>query len=421
MYVQEQMHALRDLWGLQGFEVREVEIEEDRHHDRKVKIVRLRDLRKQHRCPCCGRGHREGVFQESEPRRWRDNSLGDFVTFVEIEPWRVACCGGTHVESFPWEAPGHRMTRRFFERVAGLCARLPVVEVARLHGLSWDTVARVDKTAIGLGIGPDGPSLDGLRWIGVDEVSRTGGRVYFTVVTDLKSGKVVWIGEGKGEATLAEFFRLLGKKRCRRIRGVISDLSAAYLLAIAAAIPQAIHILDRFHIIQWVNEALNEIRRSVFGGAPRDDLGRTLKVKKWLLLRAYEALTLGHKRLLGRLLQRNRPLERAYLLKEQLRGIFHYPWIYLGALRRCLLTWCHMAIRSRLKPLTKIGYRMRENIEMIVAGFEHAIPQGLVESINGKIALLRRQARGYRDPEYFKLKIYQRCSLSENPYAQMVL
>ena len=148
---QEQMHALGDIWGLQGFVVPEVEI--DGEGDRRVKVVRLRDLRKEHVCPCCGRSHQELAFQESEPRRRRDNSLGDFVTFVEIDPWRVFCCGGTHVECFPWEAPGHRMTRRFFERVAAPCTRLPVIEVARMLGLSWDTVARVDKTAIRLAIG----------------------------------------------------------------------------------------------------------------------------------------------------------------------------------------------------------------------------------------------------------------------------
>lgn len=419
MSCQEHAEVLRTLWGLQGFEVREVEIEEE--GNRRVKVVRLRDLRKEHFCPCCGRGHKELAFQETEPRRWRDSSLGDFMTFVEIDPWRVFCCGGTHVESFPWEAPGHRMTRRFFERIAALCTRLPVSAVAHLSGLSWDTVTRVDKTAIRLAIGPDGPSLEGLRWIGVDEVSRTGGHVYFTVVTDLKSGHVVWIGDGKGEGALAAFFKLLGKKRCRKIVGVVSDLAAGFLAAIVNAVPHAIHVLDRFHIIQWVNEAINEIRRAQFGGAPADDLGRTLKVKKWLLLRAYEVLTLGQKRLLGRLLALNRTLQRAYLLKEQLRGVFHYPWVYLGALKRNLLAWCRMAIRSRLKPLAKIGYRLRENIDKVMAGFEHGIRLGLVEATSGKIAYLRRQAKGYRDPEYFKLKIYQRCSLAENPWAVAIL
>lgn len=419
----EQTEVLRALWGLQGFAVAEVDYEEavPGAAARRVKVVRLTDLRREHRCPCCGRRIPEALFQEVAPRRWRDCSLGEAVTYVEITPWRIACCGGSRVEAFPWEAPGHRMTRRFFERVAALCTRFPIQEVARLTGLSWDTAARVDKEAIALALGPEGPSLDGLRWIGIDEVSRTGGHVYFTMVTDLQTGKVVWIGDGKSEETLREFFRLLGKKRCRKLRVVVSDLAHAYLVVIAEAVPHAVHILDRFHIIQWINEAINAVRRATFGGAPRDDLGRTLKVKKWLLLRAYEALELRHKRLLATLLARNRRLQRAYLLKEQMRGIFHYPWIYLGALRKNLRAWCDMASRSRLKPFVQISRRLRKHIEKVVAAFEYPVPLGLVEAVSGKVAYLRRQARGYRDPEYFKLKILQRCSLNENPWAQVIL
>lgn len=424
MGCQEQCEVLRTLLGLQGFRVKEVEIEDVLGSDgrcRPVKRIFLEDERRGHRCPDCGKAHREGLFQETEERRWRERSVGDFETWIVYAPWRISCCGGTRVESLPWEAAGHRMTRRFFELIAALCRRLPVSEVARMAGLSWDTVARIDRESIALALGGSSPCLEGLRWIGVDEVSRTGGHVYFTIVTDLESGRVVWVGEGKKEESLAAFFRELGPKGRRKIVGVVSDLGPAYLAAILAAIPQAIHLLDRFHIIQWVNEALDKIRREVFGGAPRDDIGRSFKVKKWMLLRAYEALELGQKRLLGRLLSRNRTLQRAYLLKESLRGIFHYPWIRLGALRNALLNWCRMAIRSRLRPLVQVGYRLRENIEKLIGGFEHPIRMGLIESINGIIGQLRRQARGYRDPEYFKMKIYQRCSLHNDPWAQIIL
>jgi transposase len=421
---QEHVEVLRTVWNLQGFDVVEVEIEPVAEGTGKrclIKQIRIEDRRRFHQCPQCGKDHEEGLFQETEERRWRERSMGDFETWVVYAPWRVTCCGGTRVERFPWEAAGHRMTRYFFELLAALCRRLPVSEVARMAGLSWDTVARVDKESIALALGGSSPSLDGLRWIGVDEVSRTGGHVYFTVVTDLQAGRVVWIGEGKKEESLAAFFRELGPKRRRKIVGVVSDLSRAFVNAIAAAVPNAIHLLDRFHIIQWVNEALDEIRRATFGGAPRDTLGRSFKVKKWMLLRAREALDLAGKRLLSRLLSRNRQLNRAYLLKESLRGIFQYPWIRLGALRNALLNWCHIAIYSRLKPMVKVGYRLRENLEKLIGGFEHAIKMGLVESINGKIGQLRRQGHGYRDPEYFKLKIYQRCSLHDDPWAQIIL
>jgi transposase len=107
---------------------------------------------------------------------------------------------------------GFRMTRRFFERIAALCTRMSVLAVAEMAGLSWDTVARIDKRAIELALGDQDLDLSKLRWIGVDEVTRTGGHVYFTIVTDMLSGKVVWIGDGKGEKGLRPFLEALGPK-----------------------------------------------------------------------------------------------------------------------------------------------------------------------------------------------------------------
>src|SRR5207249_2160602 len=165
-------------------------------------------------------------------------------------------------------------------------------------------------------------ALENLRWIGVDEVSRTGGHVYFTIVTDLESGRVVWIGDGKGRRGLLPFLRALGPKGRRRIRGAVSDLG--YQAILASRLRHAVHILDRFHIVQWVKEALTQLRRRLFSGAPRDELGRTLKVKKWLLLSARENLE-SHDRLqLDELMELNQPLYQGYLLKEQLRWIPRY-------------------------------------------------------------------------------------------------
>jgi len=160
---------------------------------------------------------------------------------------RISCCGGTWVERLPFAAPGFRMTWRFFERIAALCTRLPVVAVAQMARLSWDTVARVDGRAIELALGDRGEVLADLRWIKVDEVSRTGGRVSFTIVTNLKTGCVVWIGDGRGRKGFLPFLQALGPQR-RRIQGIVSDLG--YQAILATRLPQAVHVLDRFHIVQ---------------------------------------------------------------------------------------------------------------------------------------------------------------------------
>jgi transposase len=415
---QERDDLVATYLGLQGFEV--VAVVHARHRRRGgVKVVRVERRAGQHECPDCGRRHERGLFTEPVPIWLRDCSLGDVETYLEVEPVRLACCGGTRVERLPFAMPGFRMTRRFFERLAALCTRLPVAAVAAMAQLSWETVARVDRRAMALALGDRTAALQGLRWIGVDEVSRTGGRQYFTIVTDLATGRVVWIGDGKGRKGLLPFLRALGPRGRRQIRGVVSDLG--YLTIIVARLPRAVHILDRFHIVQWVNQALTQLRRRLFSGAPKDALGRTFKVQKWLLLSARENLEHQHKLLLNRLMALNRPLYQAYLLKEQLRAILRHPWRYFGVLRDRLHEWIVAALGTGLRELEQVALRLAEHLDAVIAGHQHSVPLGLAESVNSKIAVLRFQARGYRDPEYFKLKIFQRCSLPHNPWARIVL
>jgi transposase len=419
---QELPDDLATYLGLQGFEVESVEVVEaprPGEPGRRVKVVHLLRRSGLHVCPDCGRGHPEGLFEEFERTRLRDCSIGDFETFLEVRAMRVACCGSTRVERLPFAMEGFRMTRRFFERVAALCTKLPIGTVAGWTALSWDTVARVDKRAIELALGDRSLELKGLRWIGVDEVSRTGGHVYFTIVTNLETGRVVWIGDGKGESGLLPFLEALGPEGRRRLRGVVSDLG--YKGAIDTHLPKVVHVLDRFHIVQWINDALNQIRRRMFSAAPKDELGRTLKVKKWVLLSARERLRHSDKLMLRRLMDLNEPLYQAYLIKEQLRGILQHPWRYFGAFRRRLLEWIELAKITMLEELERVANRLEKHIESVIAGHRHGLKLGLVESINSKIAILRAQARGYRDPEYFKLKIFQRCSLPDNPWAKVVL
>ena len=415
---QEQGDCVATYLGLQGFRVTTVERSEHPVRGR-VKVVRIERTSGQHECPQCRRSQAYGLFEEQQPVRLRDCSIGDYETYLEVRPMRIACCGGTRVERLPFAAPGSRMTQRFFERLAALCTRMAVSVVAEMANLSWATVAKVDARAIALGLGDRSAALEGLRWIGIDEVSRTGGRVYFTIVTDLKCGRVVWIGDGKGRKGLLPFLRALGAKGRRQLRGVVSDLG--YQPIIAVRLPHVVHILDRFHIAQWVNEALNEIRRRLFSGAPRDSLGRALKVKKWMLLTAREGLEHKHKLTLQHLLAQNAPLFKAYVLKEQLRGILRHPWRRISVMRTRMHEWIMAVFDSGLEELEHVAKRLARHIDAVIAGNEHGVKLGLVEAINGKIAGLRRQARGYRNPEYFKLKIFQRCGMPHNPWARIVL
>ena len=248
---QDRMNDLAIYLGLQGFVIESVEpttLEEGRLAGRPIKLVHLRNRPNRHTCPDCGKSFEQGLFGEHETVRFRDCSIGDYETYLEIRAVRLACCEGTRVERFPFAVEGFRTTRRFFERIAALCTRLPVDGVAEMAGMSWDTVARIDKRAIELALGNRSVELKSLHWIGVDEVTRTGGHVYFTIVTNLETGRVVWIGDGEGEKGLKPFIESLGTRCRRRIRGVVSDLG--YQRVIAPWLPKATWFLDRFHIVQ---------------------------------------------------------------------------------------------------------------------------------------------------------------------------
>jgi transposase len=139
--------------------------------------------------------------------------------------------------------------------------------------------------------------------------------------------------------------------------------------------------------------------------------GRKLKTKKWMLLSARESLRHSHKLILAGLRRRNRRLYDAYLLKEQLRELLHYPWRRIHAARKAFERWCDAVLASDLRHFKPVAKRLTKHLDKVLAGFATDVKMGLAEALNGKIAFLRRQARGYRDPEYFKLKIFQRCSL----------
>lgn len=380
-------------------------IREDLHRGRRVRVVVIERLRAVHRCPRC-REPAEALFEEDLPRRFRDCSVGDIETYLEILPWRVRCCGGTHVERFQWQADRHRMTKRFWSRVAALASRLSIAAVASLTRVSWDVVFKIDLEAIELGLRGRRPSLDGLRKIAIDEVAWTSGWRFFTIVTDLELGRVVWIGDGHKEEVLDQFFRELGA-RAGRLEVIVSDLWKAFVNAIGRHAPHAVHVLDRFHIVRWATFAVDLVRRRTFGEARKNGL----KTTRWALLRGRERLSSRERLSLKKLARSNRLLFRAYLLKEQLREILRHRWKRSSILSRRLSDWAREAARSRVREFKRIARLIETHKPKILAGYSSDVKLGLAEAINSQIGALRRQACGYKDPEYYRLKIFQRCYL----------
>jgi transposase len=276
-------------------------------------------------------------------------------------------------------------------------------DAAKYLGVSDRMVRDIDKSYLKRKFAK--PRLRDLKHIAIDEFSVGKGHQYFTVVMDLHSGAIVFAGKGKGESALKPFWkRLRGSKA--KIKAVATDMSSAYYAAAQKNLPNAAHVFDRFHIVKLMNEKLSVLRRQLYREA-EDILAKSvLKGTRWLLLKNPENLNDDrneHQRLQDAL-KLNEPLATAYYLKEDLRQIWEQPG--KRAAGKFLKDWCARARASGIRVLKTMANTLEGHRTGILNWYNYRISTGPLEGTNNKIKTLKRQAYGFRDQEYFKLKLY---------------
>jgi transposase len=231
--------------------------------------------------------------------------------------------------------------------------------------------------------------------IGIDEVSYRKGHRYLTVVVDHDSGRLLWASQGHDEATLRKFFDELGAERAARIRLVSADAAGWIPNVVRERCPNATQCMDPFHVVQWATRALDEVRRSVWNdlrrGGKKED-ATTLKGSRWALWKNPEDLTAKQKVSLASIEHGNKPLFRAYLLKEHLRDVFKHDGQQAINMLDYFVGW---AARSRLAPFVKLARSIRDKRETIVAALTHGLSNARVEAMNTKLRLLTRLAFGF--------------------------
>ncbi|MCA1701688.1 MAG: ISL3 family transposase, partial [Actinobacteria bacterium] len=276
--------------------------------------------RERDRCGVCRR--RSPGFDLGEgPRRWRALDLGTTLAYVQAQAPRVRCRRhGVVVCSVPWARHNARFTRAFEDQVAWLAVNCSKSAVAALMRIAWRSVGGIcERVASEAQCELD--LLAGLRRIGIDEISHRKGQRYLTVVVDHDSGRLVWAAAGRDRETVECFLDQLGEERCRQIELVSCDMAGWIAGPIAERCPNATRCVDPFHVIQLATDALDEIRREVWNEARRAgqaQLARDLKGARFALWKNPEALTARQRSKLSDIEATNRPLYRAYLLKEQL-------------------------------------------------------------------------------------------------------
>ncbi len=354
--------------------------------------------RERDRCGVCRR-RCPGYDLGEGRRRWRALDLGTMFAFVEADAPRVTCWRhGVVVCAVPWARHDSRFTRAFEDQVAWLAVNTSKAAVAELMRVAWRTVGGiVERVAAEAGRQID--LLDGLRRIGIDEISHRKGHRYLTVVVDHCTGRLVWAAPGRDRKTVLAFFDQLGEERCKQLETVSADLAAWISGPIAERAPQAIRCVDPFHVVQLATDALDVIRREVWNEARREgnlELAREMKGARFAVWKNPENLTDRQAAKLATIQKTNARLYRAYLLKEQLRQIYRLP---PPAAERLLDRWLAWARRCRLPSFVKLARTITEQRDGILAAVAHGLSNARIEQINTQIRLIARRAFGFHSPQ----------------------
>ncbi len=381
-------------------------------------IVSVRPAAKaKNRCGRCGR--KSPRFDRGDGRRrWRALDLGSTKVFVEADAPRVTCrAHGPTVAQVPWARHGAGHTRDFDDQAAWLAVHVSKTAVVELLRIAWRTVGSI-ITRVSADIDAAVDRLDGLTRIGIDEISYKRGYRYLTVVVDHDTGRLVWAGVGRDEATLEGFFDELGADRAAAITHVTADAADWIAHVVARRAPQAVKCADPFHVVMWATDALDEVRRQAWNdaravartepkrrpGRPRADAAprpgheraRALKHARYALWKNPENLTERQTVKLAWIARTDPRLHRAYLLKEGLRTVFALKG---DAGKHALDQWIVWARRCRIPAFVKLQRAIVRHRASIDATLDHGLSNALIESTNTKIRLLTRIAFGFHDPE----------------------
>lgn len=360
-----------------------------------VDLVKVR----RRRLECSGCLQRCPGYDRLAERRWRHVPLWGIPVQLRYRPWRVDCgdCG-VKVEAIPWSAGKSPIAVPLMVVLATWSRLLAWDVVAKLFGVSWQTV--VDAVDAAVEYGRVVETYVGVTHIGIDELSRKKGHVYHTNVYDLTTRRLIWSEEGRGKDTIEAFFEWFGTERTTALQGICCDMWANYVDVCRLKASQATLVFDKFHIVAHLLRAVNDVRK-LEAKALRETNPELLKNTRYIFLKNPWNLTEHQRIRLAELERWNLRTLRAYLLKELFAGLWEYTsraWA-----KRFLDRWFWWATHSRLKPLRDFAWMLRRHQEGILAYFDCRIDNGAVEAMNNNAKAVSHRARGFRTAKAFTL------------------
>ena len=365
---------------------------------------------------CSGCGHPRAGYDRLPARRFEFVPLWGIKVFLVYAPRRVNCPAcGVRVERMPWAVGKQRLTQTYAWFLARWAKRLSWKEVAETFRTSWDSVFRSVEMAVEWGRAHQ--DLSGIQAIGIDEIAWKTGHRYLTLVYQIDSHRkrLLWVGDERRVKTLLGFFRWLGKERSQALKYICSDMWKPYLKVIAKKADQAVHVLDRFHIMAYFSKALDEVRAGEVKALKAKGYEPVLSKTRWLLLKRPENLSEKQETRLAELLQYNLKSIRAYLLKEEFQLFWNYVSPYWAG--RFLDQWCTKTMRSKIEPMKKVARMLRRHRPLLLNWFraKGQLSSGVVEGFNAKAKLTSRKSFGFRTFHGAEIALYHALGALPEP------
>jgi len=391
-------HCVQGIYFLDK-EGRETEADKQVH----TVVVELLRTRRGFRCPC---GQMYQRYYDVREQHVRDLPWGPWARVWLLVPrFRVDCerCG-VKTEALEWIGRGRTYTRRLAEAVALACREVRSIQaIADAFHLSWDTVRAIDKAALARELDP--PKLEGLRHLALDEFSIRRRHTYGTIFLDVERNRVVWVCATREKAAVGAVFRdVFGPQICAGIEAVSMDWWEGYEAAVREWLPNAEVVWDLFHVIKKYNhEVVDRVRLQEAQRCQTQQEQRVMKKTKFILLKNRANLVADEPARLRELLAVNRRLFVVYVLRDALKKLWDYTYAKWAA--QWFAGWYQRAIHSQIEPLKRFARSLKKRLRGVLAHCRHPINSGVLEGINNKVKVIKRIAYGYRDHQYFFLKI----------------
>lgn len=361
------------------------------------------------RCSCCG--YVCAGYDREPERAWEGVPLWGIKVLYHYAPRRVTCPfeNKVVVEAMPWNEGKHRIMKTTMSFLAHWAKVLSWKEVAVAFGVSWNTVYRSVSWSVEYGMAHR--DLSGITAIGIDELHRGKGKKSDSFVTliyqiDATQRRLLWVGLKRKAATLKKGLAALGPEVCQGMQFVCSDMWRAFVKVVKQELPDAVHMLDRFHICQHLNQAVDDVRRQESVALRGQAKAKKLKKMRWVLLRRKSRVLGRARQWLNRLIGSKLRTARAYVLKDS----FQHFWTYKSVRHASafLKAWNTRALRSRIKPMIKVAHMLRDHEPLILNWIRarKEIMSGATEGLNNKCRVVTRRSYGFKSFHVMEMALY---------------